>query len=61
MSLNTSSAWEAVKSYLTNFTHGLDAEIATLDAALLKPEAPAPKAKAPKVTEVTPEIEAPKS
>ena len=60
--INTSAAWEAIKTYLANFTHGLDSEIKHIEEKLGLIEAPkevkAPKA--PKV-EAAPAEEAPKA
>jgi hypothetical protein len=51
--INTSSAWDSIKTYLANFTHGLDSEIKHIEEklGLIKVEAPK-EVKAPKAAKV---------
>lgn len=68
MSINTSTAWDSIKTYLANFTHGLEAELKHIEQALgLTAKIEAPKPVTPKsvdpapVAEVAPATEAPKA
>jgi hypothetical protein len=56
--INTSSAWESIKTYLTNFTHGLEAELSHIESVISTGAKKAEVASAPKVAAAAKGIEA---